>query len=249
MNRTRKSLAAAAVVGSMMAGGAAGLLMFGGSAANAADGTSTTTPAAATTPSDTGRPARTPQTALAGDDLAKATAAVLAAEPGATIVRAESDGNGIHVHITKADGTAARVVLDSDFTVTSVDADMGKGGGPGGGGAPSGPHQANGITETPLTGDELAKATAAAATAEPGSTVVRAETDADGDSFEVHITKADGTRATVKLNSDFSVKTVEADQGGPGAGGKGGRGHGGPRGGQAPADAPASDGTTATTTA
>ena len=243
MNRTRKSLAAAAVAGSMMAGGVAGLLMFGGNAANAADGTgSTTTPAAVTAPTDTARPVRTPQTALTGDDLAKVTAAVLAAEPDATIVRAEGDGNGIHVHITKADGTTARVVLNSDFTVKSVDADMGKGGG-----APSGPHQANGITETPLAGDDLSKATAAAATAEPGSTVVRAETDADGDSFEVHITKADGTRATVKLNSDFSVKTVEADQGG--RGGNGGHGHGGPRGGQAPADAPASDATTATTTA
>ncbi len=69
------------------------------------------------------------------------------------------------------------------------------------------------MTETPLTGDDLAKATAAAATAEPGSTVVRAETDADGDSYEVHITKADGTKATVKLNADFTVKTVEADGG------------------------------------
>ena len=54
-------------------------------------------------------------------------------------------------------------------------------------------------------------------TAAPGATIERAETD--GDSFEVHITKADGTRATVKLNADFSVKTVEAGQ----AGGRGER--------------------------
>ncbi len=90
------------------------------------------------------------------------------------------------------------------------------------GGQPSGPHQANGKTETPLTGDELAKATAAAATAAPGSTVVRAETDADGDAFEVHVKNADGTQSTVKLNADFSVKTVEAGhQGGHGKGGHG----------------------------
>jgi uncharacterized membrane protein YkoI len=83
-----------------------------------------------------------------------------------------------------------------------------------------GPHQANGKTETPLTGDELAKATAAAATAAPGSTVDRAETDADGDAFEVHVKNADGTQSTVKLNADFSVKTVEAGhQGGHGKGG------------------------------
>ena len=84
---------------------------------------------------------------------------------------------------------------------------------------PAGPHQANGITETLLTGDDLAKATAAANTALPGATVVRAETDADGDVYEVHVTKADGTQATVKLNADFSVKTVES--GGPGGGGHG----------------------------
>ena len=107
------------------------------------------------------------------------------------------------------------------------------------GGQPSGPHQANGKTETPLTGDELAKATAAAATAAPGSTVDRAETDADGDAFEVHVKNADGTQSTVKLNADFSVKTVEAGhQGGHGKGGHG----------QKDAPAPATA-TTPTTTA
>ena len=107
------------------------------------------------------------------------------------------------------------------------------------GGQPSGPHQANGKTETPLTGDELAKATAAAATAAPGSTVERAETDADGDAFEVHVKNADGTQSTVKLNADFSVKTVEAGhQGGHGKGGHG----------QKDAPAPATA-TTPTTTA
>ena len=35
---------------------------------------------------------------------------------------------------------------------------------------PAGPHQANGITEAPLTGDDLAKATAAALKAVPGGT-------------------------------------------------------------------------------
>ena len=89
------------------------------------------------------------------------------------------------------------------------------------GGQLSGPHQASGKTETPLTGDELAKATAAAATAAPGSTVDRAETDADGDAFEVHVKNADGTQSTVKLNADFSVKTVEAGrQGGHSKGGQ-----------------------------
>ena len=221
MNRTRKSIAAAAALGSVLAGGAVGMLALGG-AAHAADSPTTTSGSTATTATATAkaaaRAARGTETALTGDQLAKATAAAQAAAPGATIVRAETDADGdaFEVHITNADGTKATVKLSADFTVRIVEA-----GKSGGGKGSSGPHQANGITETPLTGDELAKATAAAQTAAPGSTVVRAETDADGDAFEVHITKADGTKATVKLNSDFAVKTVEADQG---RGGKGGGG-------------------------
>ena len=43
----------------------------------------------------------------------------------------------------------------------------------------AGPHQANGKTETVLTGDDAAKVTAAAQAAVPGATVDRVETDAD----------------------------------------------------------------------
>ena len=75
--------------------------------------------------------------------------------------------------------------------------------------APQGPHVANGITETALTGDDLTKATAAAQAAEPGATIDRAETDAEGAAFEVHVTKSDGNRATVKLDANFNVTSVE----------------------------------------
>ena len=75
---------------------------------------------------------------------------------------------------------------------------------------PSGPHQANGKTETLLTGDDLAKATAAVEAKEPGATIDRAETDADGAVYEAHITRADGTKATVKLDASFTV-TADAE--------------------------------------
>jgi uncharacterized membrane protein YkoI len=71
--------------------------------------------------------------------------------------------------------------------------------------ATHGPHQANGATETPLTGDDATKATAAAQAAVPGATVERDETDADGAAYEVHMTKSDGTEVTVKLDSNFAV--------------------------------------------
>ena len=72
-------------------------------------------------------------------------------------------------------------------------------------GGKGGPHQANGITETPLTGDTLAKAEAAAKAAVPGGTIERAETDAEGAKYEVHVTKADGSDVTVKLDASFKV--------------------------------------------
>jgi uncharacterized membrane protein YkoI len=75
--------------------------------------------------------------------------------------------------------------------------------------ADHGPHTANGITETPLTGDDLAKATAAANGAVSGATIDRAETDAEGAAYEVHVTKSDGSKATVKLDANFNVTNVE----------------------------------------
>jgi uncharacterized membrane protein YkoI len=68
-----------------------------------------------------------------------------------------------------------------------------------------GGHLANGKTETVLTGDDAAKATAAAEAAVPGATAQRAETDAEGAAYEVHMTKADGSVVTVKLDSNFNV--------------------------------------------
>jgi len=68
-----------------------------------------------------------------------------------------------------------------------------------------GGHTANGKTETVLTGDDATKATAAAEAAVPGATAQRAETDAEGAAFEVHMTKSDGSIVTVKLDSNFNV--------------------------------------------
>ena len=71
-----------------------------------------------------------------------------------------------------------------------------------------GGHQANGKTETVLTGSDLAKANAAAEAAVPGATPQRAESDAEGATYEVHMTKADGSVVTVKLDSTFTVTST-----------------------------------------
>jgi len=73
-------------------------------------------------------------------------------------------------------------------------------------GQPFGPQRSD---ETPLTGDALTQATAAAKAKVPGGTVVRAETDADGVAkYEVHMRKADGTPVTVYLDASFAVTSV-----------------------------------------
>ena len=66
-------------------------------------------------------------------------------------------------------------------------------------------HQANGKTEALVTGDDAAKIKAAAEAAVPGATAQRVETDAEGAAYEVHMTKADGSIVTVKLDSSFKV--------------------------------------------
>ena len=64
--------------------------------------------------------------------------------------------------------------------------------------------------ETALTGDTAAKVEALAKAQVPNGTIVRVETDADGNAaYEVHMTKADGTPVTVYVNKQFKVVSVE----------------------------------------
>ena len=72
-----------------------------------------------------------------------------------------------------------------------------------------GGHQANGITETVLTGDAATKATDAAKAAVSGGTVERVENDAEGAAYEAQVVKADGSHVTVKMDSSFKVTSVE----------------------------------------
>jgi len=132
----------------------AGVTLGGAGVASAATGSSTTTPSSSSTAGPSGTPTGTPpagapdpatmahgpnETLLTGSDLARATAAAEAAEPGATIVRAETDSSGdatYEVHMKKSDGTYVTVELDSSFKVTGTES--GFGAGPPGGKAPTG---------------------------------------------------------------------------------------------------------------
>ena len=72
-----------------------------------------------------------------------------------------------------------------------------------------GGHTANGVTEALLTGDTAEKVKAAALAAVPGGTVQRVENDAEGSPYEAHVSKADGTQVTVKVDSNFNVTSTE----------------------------------------
>ena len=66
--------------------------------------------------------------------------------------------------------------------------------------------------ETPLEGSELAKASAAALKATGGGTVNETERDSEqGATFEVEVTKPDGSTVDVRLDASFGVVAIEAD--------------------------------------
>src|ERR687888_1850143 len=50
----------------------------------------------------------------------------------------------------------------------------------------------------------------------PGGTIIRVETDADGNAaYEAHMVKADGTPVTVYVNKQFEVVSVQTGMPGP----------------------------------
>jgi hypothetical protein len=91
------------------------------------------------------------ETLLTGTTAAKVKAAALAAVPGATVIRVETDsaGSPYEAHLTKSDGTQVTVKVDASFKVTTTES--GFGAGPGGraggppGQAPSGAPAASGV--------------------------------------------------------------------------------------------------------
>lgn len=112
-----------------------------GIASAATDGSSSTTAdsAASNAPADPATMTQGPgETLLTGTNADKVKAAALAAVPGATVIRVETDsaGSPYEAHLTKSDGTQVTVKVDASFTVTATE--QGFGGGPGGHGPADG---------------------------------------------------------------------------------------------------------------
>jgi hypothetical protein len=114
--------AAGLVAGGLIAGG----VLAGTLTANAATDTTTTTTAADSSTSqaavDPSQPQRSDEQLLTGDTKSQVEAAVLAANPGATIERTESDSDGVYEsHIVTSAGDHVIVQVGADFAVTGTD--------------------------------------------------------------------------------------------------------------------------------
>jgi hypothetical protein len=67
-----------------------------------------------------------------------------------------------------------------------------------------------------LSGKTKSKVEAAAIARFPGATIVRTETDADGGAaYEVQVVRADGTPATIYVDKQFDVVSVQTGMPGP----------------------------------
>ncbi len=195
------------------AAAAGGVLAFAGlSLASAATGTTT-----AAAPAGTygygqmrGGPGGMHGTPVTGEAADQVKAAIAEKYPDATVQMVEEEGDGYEAHVTKADGTTVHVTLDSNFAITGehTGPPAGTRGGPGG------------MHGTPVTGEAADQVKAAIAEKYPDATVQMVEEEGDG--YEAHVTKADGTTVHVTLDSNFAVT---GEHTGPPAGMRGGPGH------------------------
>jgi hypothetical protein len=129
---TRPSLNRTAALLAIVVGVGAG--SYGVASAASGSSSATTTP---TTSTATGTPSAPPgataqnpwgnqrsdETLLTGTALAKVQAIAEAKVPGGTIVRIETDADGVatyEAHMTRADGSPVTVYVDSNFAFVSV---------------------------------------------------------------------------------------------------------------------------------
>ena len=131
---TKRSKARASA-GLVASGLIAGAILAGTHVAGAATATSTTASSAAQTAAagrtDPAAMTHGPgETLLTDGNAEKAKAAALAAVPGGTIIRVETDsaGSPYEAHVRKPDGSIVTVKLDKNFKVTSTDSGFGAGG-------------------------------------------------------------------------------------------------------------------------
>lgn len=116
-------LAAGAVAGGVLAGTLSASADTGTSAASSTTGSYAGSPADAPRHVDQSKSQRPDEHLLSGDTASKVRAAALAKYPGATILRVETDSDGVYeAHLTTTAGKRVTVEVDKSFTVTGEEA-------------------------------------------------------------------------------------------------------------------------------
>jgi hypothetical protein len=186
--------------------GAAGAVAAGAATANASTTTSVTptTSAASSAYVSSQDAAGSTDTPVTGDELAKVTAAVTAKDSAVSVTSVQKDPDGSYDVLGTKAGAPVLYDMSADLATLTEHA---RGGGRGGGGP----------NDTPVTGDELAKVTAAVTAKDSAITVTTVRKDPDG-SYDVLGTKA-GASAIYDVSADLATLTEHAGRGGRGGGG------------------------------
>ncbi|MEV6932033.1 hypothetical protein AB0M46_47140 [Dactylosporangium sp. NPDC051485] len=195
----RISLAAAGLA-------ATGAMVFGAASLASAE-TASPSPGATAGSSDPGR-GGSHDKAVTGDELAKVTAAMKAKDSAVTVKRIHKDPDGSYHVLGTKDGDKVLYDVSADLkTITLHTGGHGRGHGDGG----------RGWDGKAVTGDELAKVTAAIQAKDSAVTVKRVHKDPDG-SYHALGTK-DGDKVLYDVSAD--LKTITLHTGGHGDGGRG----------------------------
>ena len=129
--RSRRLAATGLVVSGLLAGG----ILAGSQVANAASSSSSASTSAGSSAPNAGVDPATMthgpgETLLTDGTASKVKAAALAAVPGGTVIRVETDsaGSPYEAHVQKSDGSIVTVKIDNSFNVTSTESGFGAGG-------------------------------------------------------------------------------------------------------------------------
>jgi hypothetical protein len=173
---------------------AAGAIVFGGQAlADAASGTSGSGTASTTSGYAAG-PGGSADTPVTGAELTKVTAAVKAKDSAATVISVRKDPDGSYDVFATKSGTPLMYEVSADLK-TITEGHAGHRGGSGRGGS----------ADTPVTGAELTKVTAAVKAKDSAATVTSVRKDPDG-SYDVFATKS-GTQLMYEVSADLKTIT------------------------------------------
>jgi uncharacterized membrane protein YkoI len=120
---------AALVAGGLLVGGVLAATLTAGAATPTTGNTANSGAATSAAPDHRGGPVdesrsqRPDEHLLTGDTASKVRAAALAKYPGATVLRVETDSDGVYeAHLTTKDGQRVTVEVGKDFKVTGLEA-------------------------------------------------------------------------------------------------------------------------------